>query len=88
MNERQRPQLIAGIHWVRGEIEQSIARARGLIDHYAESGGDALQLQQAYTELDQVRAHVAIHLFQARGYDDRYSNPLGRTYQLAAKYQF
>ena len=43
MNERQRPQLIAGIHWVRGEIEQSIARARGLIDHYAESGGDALQ---------------------------------------------
>ncbi|MFA5940237.1 MAG: Hpt domain-containing protein [Sinimarinibacterium sp.] len=55
MNERQRPQLIAGIHWVRGEIEQSIGRARGLIDHYAESGGDALQLQQAYTELNQVR---------------------------------
>lgn len=60
MNERQRPQLIAGIHWVRGEIEQSIARARGLIDHYAESGGDALQLQQAYTELDQVRGSAAM----------------------------
>ncbi|MEQ1438661.1 Hpt domain-containing protein [Fontimonas sp. SYSU GA230001] len=60
MNARQRPQLIAGIHWVRGEIEQSIARARGLIDHYAESGGDPLQLQQAYNELDQVRGTAAM----------------------------
>ncbi|MEW6166806.1 MAG: Hpt domain-containing protein [Pseudomonadota bacterium] len=60
MNERPRPQLIAGIHWVRGEIEQSLARARALIDHYAESGGEALQLQQAYVELHQVRGTAAM----------------------------
>lgn len=60
MNARPRPQLIAGIHWVRGEIEQSIARARTLIDHFAESGGDPLQLQQAYVELHQVRGTAAM----------------------------
>jgi iron complex outermembrane receptor protein len=26
--------------------------------------------------------------FQARGYDDRFHNPLGRTFQLSAKYEF
>lgn len=26
--------------------------------------------------------------FQARGYDDRFHNPIGRTYQVAAKYNF
>ncbi len=26
--------------------------------------------------------------FQARGYDDRFASPLGRTYQVSAKYQF
>jgi iron complex outermembrane receptor protein len=26
--------------------------------------------------------------FQARGYDDRFHNPLGRSYQLSAKYDF
>jgi iron complex outermembrane recepter protein len=26
--------------------------------------------------------------FQARGYDDRFHNPIGRTYQLSAKYEF
>lgn len=26
--------------------------------------------------------------FQARGYDDRFHNPLGRTYQMSAKYEF
>jgi iron complex outermembrane recepter protein len=26
--------------------------------------------------------------FQARGYDDRFHNPIGRTYQVSAKYQF
>ena len=55
-----RPQLITGIHWVRGELDQSITRARTLIDHYAESGGDPLQLQQAYVELHQVRGTAAM----------------------------
>src|SRR5690606_19634496 len=50
----------AGIHWVRGELEQSIARARVLIDTCAESGGSPLQLQQAYVELQQVRGTAAI----------------------------
>jgi len=26
--------------------------------------------------------------FQARGYDDRFANPLGRTYQVSARYEF
>ena len=26
--------------------------------------------------------------FQARGYDDRFTNPLGRTYQVSARYEF
>jgi iron complex outermembrane receptor protein len=26
--------------------------------------------------------------FQARGYDDRFHNPIGRTYQVSAKYNF
>jgi iron complex outermembrane receptor protein len=26
--------------------------------------------------------------FQARAYDDRFASPLGRTWQLAAKYEF
>ena len=26
--------------------------------------------------------------FQARSYDDRYSNPLGRTWTLAGRYEF
>lgn len=29
-----------------------------------------------------------VQRFQARGYDDRFHNPLGRTYQLSAKYSF
>jgi chemosensory pili system protein ChpA (sensor histidine kinase/response regulator) len=55
-----RPQLITGIHWVRGELDQSIARARTLIDQHAEGGGDPLQLQQAYVELHQVRGTAAM----------------------------
>ncbi|HEY1076645.1 MAG TPA: hypothetical protein VGE51_08135, partial [Fontimonas sp.] len=60
MKRRQELQVSAGIHWVRGEIEQSITRARTLIDHYAESGGNPLQLQQAYLELHQVRGTAAM----------------------------
>jgi chemosensory pili system protein ChpA (sensor histidine kinase/response regulator) len=55
-----RPQLVTGIHWVRGELDQSIARARTLIDQHAEGGGDPLQLQQAYIELHQVRGTAAM----------------------------
>ncbi len=57
---QSRPQMITGIHWVRGELDQSIARARTLIDHYAEGSGDPLQLQQAYVELHQVRGTAAM----------------------------
>ncbi|MES0874030.1 hybrid sensor histidine kinase/response regulator [Sinimarinibacterium thermocellulolyticum] len=60
MNASPRPLLAIGIHWVRGELDQSIARARALIDHHAESGGDPLQLQQAYVELHQVRGTAAM----------------------------
>ncbi len=60
MNAISRPHRVTGIHWVRGELDQSLSRARTLIDHYAESGGDPLQLQQAYVEMHQVRGTAAM----------------------------
>ncbi|HEX4894755.1 MAG TPA: Hpt domain-containing protein [Solimonas sp.] len=60
MNADPRPQLVNGLHWVRGELEQSVSRARALIEQHAENGGDALPLQQAFVELHQVRGTSAM----------------------------
>jgi len=55
MNARLRPNVVNGLHWVRGEIEQSLSRVRALIEQYIESSSDALPLQQSFVELHQVR---------------------------------
>lgn len=55
MNGHPHTQLMTAIHWVREELERSIAKARAVIDQHAESGGDPLELQSAFNELSQVR---------------------------------
>jgi chemosensory pili system protein ChpA (sensor histidine kinase/response regulator) len=60
MNTHPRPQLANGLRWVRGELEQSIGRARGLIEQHVENGDDPLPLQQALNELHQVRGTAAM----------------------------
>ncbi|HEY0974207.1 MAG TPA: Hpt domain-containing protein [Solimonas sp.] len=60
MNASLRPQLANGLHWVRGELEQSITRARSLIEQYIENDAEPLPLQQAYVELHTVRGTSAM----------------------------
>jgi chemosensory pili system protein ChpA (sensor histidine kinase/response regulator) len=55
MNARLHPHNANGLAWVSAELTQSLARVRALIEQYAESGEDALQLQKAFVELHQVR---------------------------------
>ncbi|NKF22347.1 hybrid sensor histidine kinase/response regulator [Solimonas marina] len=49
-----------GLLWVRGELDQSVTRARSLIEQYLDDQGDPLPLQQAYVELHQVRGTAAM----------------------------
>ena len=49
-----------GLHWVRGELDQSLSRARALIENHSEKPGDGLLLQQAYVELHQVRGTASM----------------------------
>ncbi|TJY62003.1 response regulator [Sinimarinibacterium sp. CAU 1509] len=60
MNAQPHTQMLTAIHWVRDELERAITRARAAIDHYAEYGGDPLQLQQAHQELSQVRGSATL----------------------------
>jgi len=55
VNARLRPNIANGLHWVRGEIEQSLSRVRTLVEQHAENASDPLPLQQAFVELHQVR---------------------------------
>ncbi|WP_020648541.1 hybrid sensor histidine kinase/response regulator [Solimonas variicoloris] len=60
MNARLKPAAFSGLHWVRGELDQSVARARSLIEQHVENPADPLPLQQAYVELHQVRGTAAM----------------------------
>ena len=60
MNARLKPTAVSGLHWVRGELDQSVARARSLIEQHVENPGEPLPLQQAYVELHQVRGTAAM----------------------------
>lgn len=55
-----RPSLAGGLHWIRGELDQSLSRARALIEQYLDSPEDQLPLQQAAVELHQVRGTAAM----------------------------
>src|SRR3546814_3982724 len=46
--------------WVRGELDQSVTRARSLIEQHLDNPDDPLPLQQAYVELHQVRGTAAM----------------------------
>ncbi|NGY04571.1 hybrid sensor histidine kinase/response regulator [Solimonas terrae] len=60
MNARLKPASVNGLHWVRGELDQSVTRARSLIELHLDNPDDALPLQQAYVELHQVRGTAAM----------------------------
>ena len=56
----QRPQIANGLHWVRGEIEQSLSRARGALEQYLESPEEKQHLDVAAEELHLVRGTVGM----------------------------
>ncbi|MDB5977770.1 MAG: putative histidine kinase related protein, partial [Nevskia sp.] len=56
----QRPQIANGLHWVRGEIEQSLSRARGALEQYLESPEEKHHLDVAAEELHLVRGTVGM----------------------------
>ncbi|HEY0914323.1 MAG TPA: Hpt domain-containing protein [Solimonas sp.] len=60
MNARLRANTANGLHWVRGEIEQSLSRVRTLVEQHAEGGTDPLPMQQAFVELHQVRGTASM----------------------------
>lgn len=60
MNARLKPMATNGLHWVRGELDQSVTRARSLIEQHLDNTDDLLPLQQAYVELHQVRGTAAM----------------------------
>lgn len=56
----QRPQIANGLHWVRGEIEQSLNRARGALEQYLEAPEETQHLDVAAEELRLVRGTVGM----------------------------
>jgi chemosensory pili system protein ChpA (sensor histidine kinase/response regulator) len=56
----QRPQIANGLHWVKGEIEQSLSRARSALEQYLESPEEKQHLQTAAEELRLVRGTVGM----------------------------
>ncbi|WP_157622862.1 hybrid sensor histidine kinase/response regulator [Solimonas soli] len=60
MSARLKPSPISGLHWVRGELDQSVARARALIEQHVDNPDEPLPLQQAFVELHQVRGTAAM----------------------------
>ena len=56
----QRPQIANGLHWVRGEIEQSLSRARGALEQYLEAPEETQHLDVAAEELHLVRGTVGM----------------------------
>jgi len=56
----QRPHMANGLHWVRGEIEQSLNRARGALEQYLDAPEDKQHLEVAAEELRLVRGTVGM----------------------------
>jgi chemosensory pili system protein ChpA (sensor histidine kinase/response regulator) len=49
------PDISTNLHWVQGELVQSLSRVRGFIEQHMETPASPLPLQQAVVELHQVR---------------------------------
>jgi chemosensory pili system protein ChpA (sensor histidine kinase/response regulator) len=56
----QRPQMANGLHWVKGEIELSLTRARAALEQYLESPEESHHLDVAAEELHLVRGTVGM----------------------------
>jgi chemosensory pili system protein ChpA (sensor histidine kinase/response regulator) len=55
------PNLLSSLHWVQGELAQSLGRVRTLVEQHMESSPDnQLPLQQAVVELHQVRGTASM----------------------------
>ena len=55
------PNLMSSLHWVQGELAQSLNRVRTLIEQHMESSpNNQLPLQQAVVELHQVRGTASM----------------------------
>jgi chemosensory pili system protein ChpA (sensor histidine kinase/response regulator) len=58
--EIPRPQLVNGLHWVRSELELSLARARAALEQHLEAPEDPQPLQSAGDELQVVRGTLSM----------------------------
>ncbi|MBL6751063.1 MAG: Hpt domain-containing protein [Nevskia sp.] len=56
----QRPQIANGLHWLRNEIDASLARTRAALEQYVESPQDTQHLDAAVEELRLVRGTVGM----------------------------
>ena len=54
------PSLLSSLHWVQGELAQSLTRVRTLIEQHMEAPANQLPLQQAVVELHQVRGTASM----------------------------
>lgn len=54
------PSLLSSLHWVQGELVQSLTRVRTLIEQHMEAPDSQLPLQQAVVELHQVRGTASM----------------------------
>ena len=57
------PSTRSSLHWVQGELAQSLNRVRTLLEQHMEVPGNQLPLQQAVVELHQVRGTASMMQF-------------------------
>lgn len=60
MNFDQTATFNSGLHWVRTEFDQSLTRARTLIEYHIDNPEDLLPLQQALVELHSLRGTASM----------------------------
>jgi chemosensory pili system protein ChpA (sensor histidine kinase/response regulator) len=57
------PSAQSSLHWVQGELAQSLNRVRTLLEQHMETPGNQLPLQQAVVEMHQVRGTASMMQF-------------------------
>ena len=57
------PSAQSSLHWVQGELAQSLNRIRTLLEQHMETPANQLPLQQAVVELHQVRGTASMMQF-------------------------
>ncbi|MBX6420567.1 MAG: Hpt domain-containing protein [Nevskia sp.] len=56
----ERPQMVDGLHWLRGELELALGRVRAALEQHLENPQDAQLLAGATEELHQVRGTLGM----------------------------